>query len=697
MSRFLFIFFFVTGGFLLSANNTDSLLSLLQNAHQDTVRVRLLNELFSANIRDIDKALQYTKEALKLAEKTGYKPGLASSLNNTGLALFIKGDANKALEYHVRAAVIFEETGQKEKQSVALANIGNIFQSQGNYNKSIEYFRKSCSLSKQAGNRQREASLLGNIGVALYYQGNYSLSLNYYLQSLKIREEINDKKGIAYVLSNIGILYDEQKNYKESLKNYLHSLDIRKEINDRKGIANSLCNIGLAYDRLRDTAKALAHYNEALILAKDIDAKDIVASVLNNLGEIYHSTGKYAMARNYYLQTKKIYEELNDMKGICTALNNIGRIFKEKKQYKEACSYFELSLQIAVKSELMDKMKSNYLELAETFAGMGDFNKAYLYRVKYSQISDSLLSEESISQMANLKIQYETEKKEKEIQLLTARSEVQTLNLRKSRYLIISIIIGSLLIVIMMLVLFYLNKQKEKNKKLLLKQEADKALRENEKKSMARVIEAEENERTRFARDLHDGLGPLLSSIKLYVNELPVTNEATSDEMLRYTNELIDDAISSARKIANNLMPNVINDYGLIEAVRQFCNRLDNTKAIHVEVKANTTTRFHKTIEIVFYRIILELINNSLKHASAHKIEIIFEEKDGMVSVYYHDDGIGFDFKKTLNSNEKGLGLNSMINRVNTINGKIEFNSKKGEGMNAFLSVNYLKFSEFSN
>lgn len=687
MVRIIFTYLFSVLLFPAMAGNTDSLLQELKNTKTDTIRIRILNELFSANLKDIDKALVYSKEALALSEKISYKPGIASSLNNIGLALFQKGDPNKALEYHLKAASIFEETGQTEKHSIALANTGNIFQSQGNYNKSIEYFNKSYTLAKLVHNKQREASLLGNIGVALYYQGNYSLSLNYYLKSLKIREELGDKKGIAYVLGNIGILYDVQKNYQESLKNYLHSLKIRREINDRKGIASTLIYMGDAYSGLKDSAKALENYNEALSIAREINAKDIVASALNNIGEMYHAKGDYNQAQNHYIQTKKLYEELNDVKGISVALNNIGKIYKEKKQYLEAITYFESSLKVAKTSGLKDIIKTNYLLLAETYSEQENFKRAYLFRTMFSQISDSLLSQESITQMANLKIQYETEQKEKEIQLLTAKGNVQILNLRRNKFFTISIIIVFVLVLIILLVLFYLNKQKQKNKELLLKQETDKVLRENEKKSMARVIEAEENERTRFARDLHDGLGPLLSSIKLYVNELPLTEDTTSAEILKYTNELIDDAVSSTRKIANNLMPTLLNDYGLIDAVHQFCEKLDMTKSIQVKVKTNTRRRFKKTIEIVFYRIILELINNSLKHASAHNIEVVFSEENNFLYVTYKDDGMGFNVSETLNYSTKGLGLNNMINRMQTINGTIKFQSRENEGMTATFSV----------
>jgi PAS domain S-box-containing protein len=207
--------------------------------------------------------------------------------------------------------------------------------------------------------------------------------------------------------------------------------------------------------------------------------------------------------------------------------------------------------------------------------------------------------------------------------------------------------------------------------------------KQTERRILTSIIEAEEKERKRVAKDLHDGLGPLLSSVKLYVNELQSadTADAEKKEMLKYTNELIDDAVSSTRTIANNLMPGVISDYGLVKALQSFCNKLNMAKSVNISFNTkDNTRRYDATVEIMLYRVLMELINNSIKHASAKNIVITFNEENKQLSILFTDDGAGFDVAKTLNDSNRGMGLNNIINRVKSLKGSCEFNSKVGRG-----------------
>jgi PAS domain S-box-containing protein len=212
-----------------------------------------------------------------------------------------------------------------------------------------------------------------------------------------------------------------------------------------------------------------------------------------------------------------------------------------------------------------------------------------------------------------------------------------------------------------------------------------------ERRILSKVIETEEKERKRIAKDLHDGLGPLLSSVKLYVNELQSadTDDKEKKEMLKYTNELIDDAVSSTRTIANNLMPGIITDYGLVKALQSFCNKLNIAKSINILFNAeDISLRFDSTIEITLYRVLMELINNSIKHASAKNIGITFKVENNFLNILFTDDGKGFDVSRTMNDPTGGMGLNNIINRVKSIQGTCEFISNVGAGTTVKIEIN---------
>lgn len=198
-----------------------------------------------------------------------------------------------------------------------------------------------------------------------------------------------------------------------------------------------------------------------------------------------------------------------------------------------------------------------------------------------------------------------------------------------------------------------------------------------------KIIETEEKERKRFAEDLHDELGPHLSGIRLYINELEDEKMKPERRMdiVGMLDVLVKEAIDKTRSISNQLMPSVLTDYGLIKALDSFCSRINKTKTIHIKLEGiNDDLFFDKTTEIVVYRLIIELINNTIKHANAKHISISFYKKNANIELVYKDDGRGFDFKKEMN-HKKGLGLSNVINRIHTLGGSYHVESFPQKGV----------------
>lgn len=214
--------------------------------------------------------------------------------------------------------------------------------------------------------------------------------------------------------------------------------------------------------------------------------------------------------------------------------------------------------------------------------------------------------------------------------------------------------------------------------------------KEIERKIAAAIIETEERERQRFAADLHDGLAPLLSTIKLYTDLLKKGNfnKISPAETLQAVDELIDKAIVSTREISNNIMPSILQDFGLPVAIRDFCNYINNTQSVKIMLDTSqyklSGTRIEET---VLFQSIKELVNNSLKHSRAKNIEIYLESHERQVNLFYKDDGIGFDVEDKLQQ-PTGMGLNNIVNKIKTINGLTLIKSKESEGMSVLVTVN---------
>ena len=209
-----------------------------------------------------------------------------------------------------------------------------------------------------------------------------------------------------------------------------------------------------------------------------------------------------------------------------------------------------------------------------------------------------------------------------------------------------------------------------------------------QKNILKAIIRTEENEKANFSKELHDGLGPLLSTIKLYLqwSERPKSNKSRQEIILK-AEDILEEALSTVKEISNKLSPHLLLNYGLTSAIQSFVDRLEETAAIGIDFQSNVKRRLDEEIEAAIYRAIIECINNTLKHANAKNITIILNDSDNRIDLQYTDDGLGFELEKIL-SVKKGLGLFNLQNRIQTIGGKIFMYSEPGKGVDYQIVIN---------
>jgi len=190
-----------------------------------------------------------------------------------------------------------------------------------------------------------------------------------------------------------------------------------------------------------------------------------------------------------------------------------------------------------------------------------------------------------------------------------------------------------------------------------------------EKRVLNAVINTEENERRRFAKDLHDGLGPLLSTVKMSLSSLGSRiNEPSDKSILNNTNHLVNEAISTIKDISNNLSPHVLSNFGLTSAIGAFTTKINQTKTIEIEFKSNMENiRLENDKEVVIYRAVCELINNAMQHSGASRIEIELNKHEKFVTLQFYDNGRGFDTSTLSKEDTKGMGLSNIETRVKTV------------------------------
>ncbi|MCU0462808.1 MAG: ATP-binding protein [Bacteroidales bacterium] len=210
-----------------------------------------------------------------------------------------------------------------------------------------------------------------------------------------------------------------------------------------------------------------------------------------------------------------------------------------------------------------------------------------------------------------------------------------------------------------------------------------------ERKVLNAVINTEENEKRRFAKDLHDGLGPILSTVKMSLSSL---NERITDPsgivILNNTNHLVNEAINTIKDISNNLSPHVLSNFGLPSAISTFVSKISQTGTVEVDFKSNMENkRLENDKEVVMYRAVCELINNSIRHSGASRIEIELNKHEKFVTLQFNDNGRGFDMSTLSSEDSKGMGLSNIETRVKTVGGVFILESTPGKGTSALIKV----------
>ena len=219
--------------------------------------------------------------------------------------------------------------------------------------------------------------------------------------------------------------------------------------------------------------------------------------------------------------------------------------------------------------------------------------------------------------------------------------------------------------------------------------------RMTEKMFLNTIIQTEEKERKRFAKDLHDGLGPLLSTVKMSISSLAqIKHDDISSELVENTELVINEAIKSLKEISDNLSPHILNNFGLIRALNNFSNKINVARTIKINLESDLKDeRFDNNVEVVLYRVVCELINNTIKHAKAKKIDLSLTKDGEYLSIVYKDDGKGFDVNKVINQpSGTGMGFSNIYSRINSLKGEINIESEDKKG--TFVTIKVMMHDE---
>jgi signal transduction histidine kinase len=292
-------------------------------------------------------------------------------------------------------------------------------------------------------------------------------------------------------------------------------------------------------------------------------------------------------------------------------------------------------------------------------------------------LSDSLLSDETKKRIDYLNAKYQSAQRESQILQLQDEKKIQSIWIYAS--------VGGVILLIIIMIFIYKNYRK---KQLIDKQQIEQLRKEKQLEATQAVLVGETSERTRISRELHDGLGGLLSGTKLILNNMKGNVVLTESNVSHFDHALLllDTSITELRRVAYNMMPENLHHFGLKRAMEEFCNGL-NSAATSVRFSFfGADARFEQNSEVIIFRIAQELLNNALKHASASEINIQLVQEDARISLTVQDNGKGFDISGV--DVNKSSGLRNIRSRVDSLGGQFSVDSQPGQGSEMTVEIN---------
>ncbi len=601
--------------------------------------------------------------------------------NNLGF-LYRSTDKDKAAAFLDSAIFLATLIGDDEGLSGAYNRYGILYKNKGLLDKAILYYDSSINIAKKINNIELVADVTNNLGNLYRLQGNHVKAAEVFLNTLKLREQSKDIGGMASAHNNLAYVYTDIQNFQLATKNNLKSIELFAQAKDSFELARAYGYMGFIHYFQSHFDSAIHYCSIGLTILKTLGDKYETAALLNNMGNIQAESGSPIKGIPYHEQALQIQIDTKDSVGIFTSYLSLAQTYLIAGKYNKAESYANKAVSILDNISAITQMyKDTYLLLSEIHKKGKNYHKAYDALATYNRYKDSLVNADNNRLITEMQEKYESDKKD--LLLKKNALELNNANIELKQKNIITITLITLLIVILLIIYLLYNRYKLKKQ-----QELDQELiRQKDLRSIA-IIDAEEKERTRIAKDLHDGIGQQLSAAKLAINALDnLTDEEKRNEKIGVLSNMLDESIKDVRAVSHSMMPSALYKLGLSSAIREFVQKISATGAIKADLEiVGLDDSLNKTTEIILYRVIQELVNNTIKHAQAKKVMIqMIKHDNDMLNIIVEDDGIGFNTKDT--NNVEGIGLKNIQSRIEYINGDVVFDSTSGKGTTVIIDV----------
>ncbi|WP_346238774.1 tetratricopeptide repeat-containing sensor histidine kinase [Niabella insulamsoli] len=508
-------------------------------------------------------------------------------------------------------------------------------------------------------------------------------------KAMPLAQKAKSQALVGMIYFDLGIGFYNTIQYKKSNEYLYKAVATLKGIKPvRKSLPDAYISVAQNYLMLEDYGKVPGCLANAYAILKNFPKSDVLDDYYHILGIYQYKIKDYKSSMASLDKAIELAKGNKDYYLAASIYNRKFNFYFEQKEYQHALRILDESSE----SLRLDAFIRNRLGMIYNYArvhgAMGQYHKAYDSLSKFVDLYDSLENADFFNKTRELEAKFKVAEKEQKIAILEAEKKETALRQKNSRltsWLLLTICAILLISFLLLYITFNNRKRMAKQKEVNYKQQLKEMEQQQDLASAEAMLEGEERERSRMARDLHDGLGGLLAGIKIKLSDHAKAENSTRADLEHVISQL-DESVSELRRIARNMMPESLKRFGLEISLRDLCESLSSTET-RVDFQAiGIEENMDMAAQIVIYRIIQEALSNAIRHADAKNILLQCSKNEDTLFVTIEDDGRGFDMNAMYESS--GIGMSNIKNRVKYLKGKLEIASQPNEGTTINIEVN---------
>ncbi|WP_255553953.1 tetratricopeptide repeat-containing sensor histidine kinase [Mesonia aestuariivivens] len=590
-----------------------------------------------------------------------------------------------------------KKSNNKLQEAQAYYALGNLGNNLGEYKSTVTNTQQTIKILKDLDSKTGLAASYNLLALGYKNMAEYPKAMDNFLRCLQFAEKENNKQQQANAYQNIANLYILQEDYKKAAENLDRAADLFRELKDDDGVLTTLFNFANILKEQGKFDEARKHYQTVLKYRRREGNKKVIAYVNMNISQMLLEEKKYNEALISLKKTLSLLEMLQFKSDIAIVYNDLGLCESKLGNTKKAIFYFEKALSIGNQQALLQYNSEIYINISQLYKKQKDYQKALAFYQKAINKEDQQNSLDKEKYVAKLQERYETQLKEAQIKLLEKEqklsdAELQKAALRVKRQLVVrnAFIAGFVLVLITLILLrlFYiqrlriqkqLSSQQEEN----ARQRINQMMQEHKLSVIERYQEGQEEERSRLAREIHDGIGSDLAGIKIAFEHY--LEEAAQKPQAKRLLEAISNACIDVRGLSHQLHPLPFSKIGFSSFLNDFVAQITQKTELEIQTFFFPEEEIDALPEELLadaYRIVQELINNILKHAEATQAEVQLTKHEDHLNIVINDNGKGFQKTK-----KQGIGLRNIKERLHKMQGTLDIDSGSGNGTSITIDI----------